>query len=187
MNPPDDLIELGKITGPYGLRGWVAVVPESNDPQVLKKVKKWWISRLKHPEMAKPVASLQADDLVFEDYEVIESKPHSGKVVAHLQGVEDRTLAEKFKGCRVYVSRSRFPSTPADEFYWVDLIGCQVRNLEGHMLGQVTDMMDHGAHPILVVKPVAEGESVLIPFVRAIVQEVKLADRLIVADWQLDY
>ncbi len=160
MNPPDDLIELGHILGAYGLRGWVTIAPESGDPMVLKKTKKWWISRL--PELTasgaagvvvKRPQTINPNDLIFEDFEVIESKMHSGKLVAHLQGVESRDLAEKFKGRRIYVSRSRFPQAAKDEYYWVDLVGCKVVNLQGVVLGDVTQVTDHGAHAILAVKP----------------------------------
>lgn len=200
MNPPDDLIELGRIIGAYGLRGWVSIAPESGDPFVLKKTKKWWISRLpdspasgvvaKKPQLGKPKA-INPDDLIFEDFEVIESKMHSGKLVAHLQGVESRDLAEKFKGRRIYVSRSRFPQAGKDEYYWIDLVGCKVVNLQGVVLGEVTEVTDHGAHAILAVKPEqgleVEVSELLIPFVDAYVPEVRLADRCIVVDWQADY
>jgi 16S rRNA processing protein RimM len=154
MNPPDDLIELGRILGAYGLRGWVTIAPESGDPLVLKKTKKWWISRLPEvpPHVGKPKA-VNPEDLIFEDFEVIESKMHSGKLVAHLQGVESRDLAEKFKGRRIYVPRSRFPQAGKDEYYWVDLVGCRVVNLQGVTLGDVSAVTDHGAHAILAVTP----------------------------------
>ena len=209
MTPPDDLIELGRITGAYGLKGWVAIAPNSNDPTVLKKVKKWWISRLKAPAGTAPttqggamakIKQPTAADLDFDMFEVMESKLHAGKVVAHLQGIEDRNLAEQFKNGRVYVSRAKFPSLPDGEFYWIDLIGCTVVNLQDQTLGVVREMMDHGAHPILVVdvdeaataalpaETHAEApKELLIPFVDAHVTEVQMAQRRIVADWQLDY
>ena len=194
MNPPDDLIELGRILGAYGLRGWVTIAPESGDPFVLKKTKKWWISRLPEtlakPQAAKP-QTIKPEDLIFEDFEVIESKMHSGKLVAHLQGVESRDLAEKFKGRRIYVSRSRFPQAGSGEYYWIDLIGCKVVNLQGVTLGEVSEVTDHGAHAILAVTPAegieAEASELLIPFVEAYVPEVRMAERTIIVDWQADY
>jgi hypothetical protein len=61
------------------------------------------------------------------------------------------------KGTVVSISRKHFPALDDNEFYWVDLIGSAVENLQGEQLGVVSDMMDNGAHPILVVKaPVQE-------------------------------
>ncbi|HEX4856745.1 MAG TPA: ribosome maturation factor RimM [Limnobacter sp.] len=188
MNAPDDLVELGRIGEPYGLKGWLNVSPSSDDPQVLLKSKQWWISRIREEEGAavrKP-GKPAPEDLVFEPFRVLQAKPHSNRIVAHLEGIEQPELAARFKGRRVYVSRARFPATEQDEYYWVDLQGCTVVNQQGYTLGVVTEVVDHGAHPILVVKGSAE-EDMLIPFVAAYVLNVDVKGRLIQADWQEDY
>jgi 16S rRNA processing protein RimM len=51
------------------------------------------------------------------------------------------------KGTVVSISRKHFPALDDNEFYWVDLIGSAVENLQGEQLGVVSDMMDNGAHP----------------------------------------
>lgn len=187
LNKPDDLVELGKIGEPYGLKGWMNVLPSSDQPDVLLKARQWWISRIS-PDVdgvARQVRKPSALNLVFEPFKVMASKVHADRMVAHLEGIEDRDLAAKLKGCRVYVSRSRFPTLPDGEFYWVDLVGCVVRNLQGHILGEVAQVVDHGAHPILEVQ---HGDlELLIPFVQAYVSSVDLQQRLIEVDWQEDY
>ena len=55
---------------------------------------------------------------------------------------EQPELAAQFKGRRVYVSRARFPAPAEGEYYWVDLVGCQVSNLEGRVLGTVNQVVD---------------------------------------------
>jgi 16S rRNA processing protein RimM len=188
MNIPDDLVELGRIGEPYGLKGWLNVLPSSEDPQVLLKSKQWWISRVREEQgaVARKPGNPKPEDLVFEPFRVMQSKPHSSRLVAHLEGIEQPELAATFKGRRIYVSRARFPATDADEFYWVDLEGCTVVNLEGRELGTVTAVVDHGAHPILLVKGAAEQE-LLIPFVAAYVEKVDIQAKQIQADWQEDY
>ncbi|HEX4879162.1 MAG TPA: ribosome maturation factor RimM [Limnobacter sp.] len=190
---PDDLVELGRIGEPYGLKGWVNVLPSSEDPVVLLKAREWWVSRL-------PAASEGAvgrvvrprpDQLIFESFRVLQVKTHADRLVAHLEGVEHRELAATFKGSRVHVSRSRFPAPADGEYYLVDLVGCLVSNPQGDELGLVSQVVDHGAHPILVVKTPSQAEvpggECLIPFVEAHVLDVNVVARRIVADWQLDY
>ena len=188
MNVPDDLVELGRIGEPYGLKGWVNVLPSSEEPDVLLKSKQWWVSRLPVTDGAavRRVAQPKFEDLVFEPFRVLQSKPHSSRIVAHLEGIEQPELAAQFKGRRVYVSRARFPAPAEGEYYWVDLVGCSVVNLEGKTLGQVMQVVDHGAHPILVVKGAAV-EEILIPFVAAYVLNVDTQTKQIQADWQEDY
>lgn len=188
MNVPDDLVELGRIGEPYGLKGWVNVLPSSEEPDVLLKSKQWWISRLLVPEgvSVRRTSRPKLEDLVFEPFRVLQCKPHSSRIVAHLEGVEQPELAAQFKGRRVYVSRARFPAPAEGEYYWIDLVGCAVSNVEGKVLGSVAQVVDHGAHPILVVKGNAEQE-ILIPFVAAYVLNVDTQARQIQADWQEDY
>lgn len=184
MNPPDDLVELGRIAEPYGLKGWVNVFPDTETAEALQKVRSWWLSRL--PDSASAVGG--QSQAVFELFKVLHVKQHAGHLVAHLEGVEHRELAQQFKGRRVHVSRSRFPSPQEDEYYWIDLIGCSVVNLEGEVLGKVGQVIDHGAHPILVVAPQdQEKPEQLIPFVRVYVPRVDLPARIIEVDWQTDY
>ena len=132
---PDDLVLVGYVSGAYGLQGWVRIKPYSADADALLHAKTWWLDK---PD--------------FHDVEVMQSKDHSGDVVARLMGVAGRDAAEALKGASVQISRSHFPALADDEFYWVDLMGLEVVNLQGETLGLVKDMMDNGAHPILRVE-----------------------------------
>lgn len=194
---PDDLMVVGYITGAYGIAGWVRVKPYSNDAGALLNVKAWWIDK---PEL--------------HDVEMLQSKMHSGEVVARLMGVAGRDAAEALKGAAVKIARSRFPALPDGEYYWADLIGMAVVNLQGESLGRVADMMDNGAHPILRVAqdPVAAVPTVgagvpgavtaadggravaakaaperLIPFAGTFIQQVDMAGKTVTVDWGLDY
>lgn len=188
LDKPDDLIELGRVGEPYGLKGLVNILPSSDQPDVLLKVRQWWLSRIvpSADGTARKVGKPSPSDLTYEPFRILSAKPHADRLVAHLEGIEDRDLAAQLKGCRVYVSRGRFPALPEGEFYWVDLQGCAVHNLQGVDLGVVAQVIDHGAHPILVVqKP--DAPEVLIPFVAAYVSDVRVQDRLIQVDWLEDY
>jgi len=120
---------------------------------------------------------------------IVQAKEHAEGVVASAQDISDRSQAEALKGASIFVSRASFP-TPADgEYYWVDLIGLDVFNREGQHLGQVTDLLDTGAHGVLRVQDSNRPDEPerLIPFVSAYVDEVSQAQRRITVDWGLDY
>jgi 16S rRNA processing protein RimM len=111
-------------------------------------------------------------------------------VVVTADDLVDRNAAEALKGARVFVSRSAFPTPDEGEFYWVDLIGLDVRNPQGEALGRVVDLLDTGPQSVLRCEHEgADGKPAerLIPFVSAYILSVSLADKLIVADWGLDY
>lgn len=169
---------VGHITGAFGLQGWVRIRPYSSNADALLHAKTWWLDK---PDL--------------HDVEVMQAKQHGGDTVAHLMGVPGRDGAEALKGAVVWIARSRFPALSDDEFYWVDLIGLAVENLEGEALGQVTDLMDNGAHPILRIAPFAgasdtdekSAQELLIPFVDRFVKTVDQQARKITVDWGRDF
>jgi 16S rRNA processing protein RimM len=148
---------VGYVSGAYGLQGWVRIKPYSADADALLHAKTWWLGNPELPQQLRDVDMMQA-------------KNHSGDVVARLVGVADREAAEALKGAAVQISRRHFPALSESEYYWVDLIGLDVVDLQGQHLGVVNGMMDNGAHPILrVTAAPAEAEEtpreLLIPFV----------------------
>lgn len=175
---PDDLAQVGFVFGAYGVAGWVRIRPFSEDADALLSVKTWWI-----------------DKPTLHDVDVKQCKLHGGDVVAQLVGVTDRNVAEALKGAAVSIPRSRFPVLSEDEFYWTELIGLEVENLQGESLGTVTDMMSNGPQSILRIKPIASAEAApddaaqerLIPFVEAFIIKVDKAANKITVDWGLDY
>ena len=179
---PTDLIPVGHITGAYGVQGWVRIHPYSADAGALLHAKTWWLSR---------------PGSVAQDVEKLEAKRHSDDVVASLMGFVGRDAAEGLKGNVVHVQRSHFPALSTNEFYWLDLIGMAVVNVQGENLGLVVDLIDNGAHPILRVvlttaQAVEPTESIvsrefLIPFVERFVPDVDQKNKKITVDWGLDY
>jgi 16S rRNA processing protein RimM len=107
--------------------------------------------------------------------------------VAELDGVADRTAADALKGWAVHVPRTSFPTPAPGEYYWVDLIGLLVVNREGEALGTVRELLDTGAHSVLVITAGGDAPDRLVPFVDAYVDHVDLPQRRITVDWGLDY
>jgi len=175
---PSDLVVVGYVSGAYGLQGWVRIKPHSSEADALLHAKAWWLGDPEQPAQLRDVDMMQA-------------KSHSGDVVARLVGVGDREAAEALRGTVVQISRKHFPSLDDDEYYWVDLIGLEVENLQGECVGKVDSLMDNGAHPILRVRsPGVEPETqseMLIPFVDQYVKTVDRAANKIVVDWGLDF
>ena len=171
---PADAVEVGRVIGAWGIKGWFKVLPFAADPQALFSTKRWYLRPPEGPGLAPPPL-----------LRVTHAREHGGMVVAGAQEVADRQAAEALKGARVFVARSSFPTAGSDEYYWVDLIGCAVVNREGLALGSVVDLIDTGAHSVLRV---GQGEDErLIPFVAAYIDDVDLASRRITVDWGLDF
>jgi 16S rRNA processing protein RimM len=190
---PDDAVEIGRVAGAWGLKGWIKVQPFAADPQALFSSRRWFIKPPVEGAVKRPVAAVAkaANAAAFPTIlKITEAKNHGDVVVALAKEVVDRDHAEALRGARVFVARSSFPTPDADEFYWIDLIGLDVVNREGERLGTVAGLIDTGPHSVLRVAPTpgaAETDERLIPFVGAYVDDVSLADRRITVDWGLDF
>lgn len=178
---PADAVELGRVRGAWGIRGWISVQAHSASPEALFSAPRWY---LQAPEPGPGV--------VFSGCEVVtvqRVREHGRGLLAQLGGVDDRNRAESFKGARIFVARSDFPPLGEDEYYWVDLIGLEVVNREGISLGRVSELLDIGPQQTLVLRQEEGGKTVerMIPFVAAYVDAVDRDAGQIRVDWQPDY
>jgi 16S rRNA processing protein RimM len=181
----NDLIELGAISEAQGLQGQVKVRPHSSDPVTLLSSKHVWLSFLLRKSSGPDAYELPAS---LTQYKVKSAKMHSGNVVMALEGIADRDQALALKGARILVARDAFPKAESDSYYWVDLIGCQVTNLQDQVLGEVIDVTENGAHGIISIGDTATKKILqLVPFVKEVVHNVDLTKKMITLDWQSDW
>lgn len=195
---PEDLVELGRVVGAHGIKGWIKIQPFSSDSEALGATKHWWLRRPDSPLRSSQSNAAQRVNLVW-------AKPHGANWIACIKDLKDRDDAEALKGQTVLVPRSAFPKLAPDEYYWIDLIGCSVStDAEGSIehLGVVESVQDNPAHPILLVRQQtadASGRLVdcldekgkpaysLIPFVSAHVGEIDVRARTIHTHWPRDF
>lgn len=160
---------VGRISGVYGIKGWVKVYSHTQPLENILSYNPWLIRRGK-------------------EWSAIELKAgrRQGKgIVAQLSGYHDRDQALSLRGADIAILPGQLAALEDDEFYWSDLIGLRVVNHDGIDLGQVDSLLETGANDVLLVKGERQR---LIPFVRPqVVKSIDLAaDRLIV-DWPADF
>jgi 16S rRNA processing protein RimM len=166
---------MGRVLAPYGVKGWLKIRPFSEAVDGLLSHSRWLLSR--------------SEDGPWREGRLLEGKAHGSVLVAHIEGVDDRTQAEALTGLHVAIPRGELPAAEVGEFYWADLVGLEVINEQGVALGTVIEVISTGAHAVLKVVQFGvrgDGER-LIPFVDAYVKDVDLSARRIRADWQPDY
>jgi 16S rRNA processing protein RimM len=174
-NQPDPMIVMGRVAGAQGILGWVKIKTYTESVDSLADYPIWWLGDEKRPWY----------EITVETFAV-----HSKGLVAKFLGSDDRTTAEKYKGLLVAVPRSSLPQQLEDKYYWSDLIGLTVVNLDGECLGVVDNLMDTGANQVLCV---LEGLSkknrgeLLIPFIASAIQQVDLMEKVIRVDWSADW
>lgn len=166
---------MGRISAPFGIKGWVRVTPFTASANGLTNYPMWWLGGAGH----------------WREYEITHSQVQGGDVIAKLAGCDDRDAAAAMKGLPVAVPRESFPPAAKGEYYWADLIGLRVRNTEGLDFGVVAEMLETGANDVMVVQQGAvdgdKEQERLIPFIADVIKRVDIAAGVIDVEWGADY
>jgi 16S rRNA processing protein RimM len=176
-----EMLVVGKITGCFGIKGWVKIHPYTEIPESFTEFGAWQLKRRG----------------VYETVEFDAVKAQGKGLVAHIRGVDDRTLAEQYRGLEVVVPANTLPPLPTGDYYWRDLQGLQVWCQDGSekreekvLLGRVDYLIDTGANDVLVVAACAgsiDKRERLIPYLPGdVVTGVDLAAGVIEVDWFVD-
>ncbi|MCB1499983.1 MAG: ribosome maturation factor RimM [Bauldia sp.] len=166
-NPtPRERVVVARIGAAHGIKGEVRVKAYTGEPRDIAAY-----------------GPLEAAD--GRHFEVTGLRPAAGPapdmLVVRFKGIGDRNAAEALNGLELGVPRDRLPPAGEDEYYHADLIGLDAVTCYGTALGTVTGVENYGAGDLLEIAP-KRGETLLVPFTRAVVPEVDLAARRIVVD-----
>src|SRR5687767_5112752 len=127
---------MGRIVGPFGVKGWVKVKTFTEEPGALAAHERWLVATL---------AGWQ--ERVVEGFEL-----HSKCPVAKLAACDDREAAQRLQGCDVAVTRAELGEADEGSIYWVDLVGLDVVDRSGRSLGRVEGRLESGGTNALVVR-----------------------------------
>ena len=159
----DDLIQVGRVAGAFGVRGEVRITSFTAEPTALVDYK----ALLR--EDGSPALTL------------ISGRDAKGSIVARAKEIETREQAEALRGLKLYIPRAALPAPDEDEFYVTDLVGLAVVTAEGEPLGTVKAVQDFGAGDLLEITPPEGGSTWYLPFTREAVPEVRIAQGVVVA------
>ncbi len=161
---------MGRVVAPYGVFGWLKIVPDTEVFDGLLDYKTWWLGK--------------DDD--WRELAVKEAKIHNDVLVVKLQGIDDRDAAFSCKGKQIAVPRALLPKLETEEYYWSDLIGLTVKNQQGVDFGKVSDVFATGANDVVVAKN-ENGIERLIPYIAQVIVEVSLEAKTMLVDWDADF
>ena len=113
-------------------------------------------------------------------FEIAHARAVKDHLVALLKGVETRDAAEALNGVELYVARDRLPPPDEDEFFHADLIGLSATDSTGDVLGDIVAMHNFGAGDLIELRPASGGPTLLLPFSKAVVPVIDLANRRVV-------
>jgi len=160
----DDLVCVGAIVGSFGVRGEVRVKSFCAIPEDI--------------ETYSPLLSEDGQ----KSYSIALTGSVKNGFTARLGGVSAKEQADEVRGLRLYTKRDQLPSLPDDEYYYADLIGLDVLDTGGTILGQVKSVLNHGAGDLLEIHGPNLKTPVLLPFTLAAVPTVDLSSGRVIVD-----
>ncbi len=162
---------MGRITAPFGIHGWLKLRTYTEDPEALAEFPRWHVRT--------------ADGWQERGLEGFEARPNGS--FAKLRGTDDRSGAEALKGAEVAVPREALGEAGEGSYYWVDLVGLEVVDEGGEVLGRVESLFETGGTSVMVVRGSPPGRERMIPFVDTYVKAVDRGAHRITVDWKPEY
>ena len=170
MSDNERRILLGRIVGAFGIRGQIKIESWTEPRDAIFRYQPWIL------------VDASGNEREFSGARGKESGKH---LVALFPDIDDRNVVEAMRGTDIYVLRSALPPPKAGEFYWIDLEGFRVVNVEGVDFGTVSHLFSTGANDVLFVRGDRER---MVPFVEPdFVKSIDFDGGLITVDWDPDF
>ena len=170
----EDLIVLGKITSVHGVRGEVKIYSFTDPIDNLLDYNPWTLKR----------------EGEVKQVELVSGRLQGKILVAKLKGLDDREVARTYAGFDICVPRALLPDLEDGEFYWHQLEGLKVIDLQGQLLGRLDHLLETGSNDVMVVKPCPgslDDRERLLPYTEQCVQQIDLAAGEMRVDWDADF
>ncbi len=169
MSEQQHNISVGKISGVFGIKGWVKVFSFTDPRENILTYSPWL---------------LQKGDQI-KTVNVVDGQLQGKTIVAQLAGIDDRDQAASLMGWDIFITQDQLPKAAKGEYYWSELIGLQVETINSAQLGVVDSLLETGANDVIIVQ--GERERV-IPFLQGqTIIKVDLDAGKIIVDWDPDF
>jgi 16S rRNA processing protein RimM len=163
-------ILLGRFHGAFGVRGEVKLESFTDPAESILRYQPWILRDAQGRERT---------------LSGVRGRTTAKGIVATVPGIEDRDAADATKGTECWVPRSTLPPPAPGEYYWVDLEGLRVVNLDGADFGKVSHLFATGANDVLVAQGDRER---MIPFVTPdYIKSVDFDAGVVTVDWDADF
>lgn len=156
----EQLMEIGQIVNTYGIKGFLKVVPYTDDITRFEDLKSIYV------ETKNSLKTFIIEDVKYS----------KNLVLLKLNGIDDINAAEIYKNCYLKIERKDAVELPKDSYFIIDLIGITVFSDNNEELGNIVDVYSTGANDIYVVKNEL-GKQVLLPAISEVIKDVDIKNK----------
>jgi len=155
-----NLLEIGQIVNSYGIKGFLKVVPYTDDVKRYEQLKTIYIEK----------------DKKLKEMEIEEVKYHKNLVLLKLKGIDDINQTLIYKNCYIKIDRENAVKLPENSYFIVDLIDMDVYSDEEKYLGKIVDVFPTGSNDVYVVKDEI-GKQILLPAIKDVIKDVDVSSK----------
>ncbi len=154
---PENLLLIGKVVKPHGIRGWIKIKAYSESAATFSEVESIFV---------------HTTDGELKEWELVSVKPYKGDfLLMELKGVDDRNKAEELRNADIYIKKDLLQKEEG-EFFWYELIGLKVYLVSGRYLGKIEQILPTGSNDVYIVKE--KDKEYLIPAIEDVVKDVDI-------------
>ena len=161
-----ELIPIGKILKTHGLRGELKVLPLTNIDEIFENLKDVILCNPK----TKGSFPLKVEKV----------RKFNRFLLVKFEGLGSISDVERFRNFQMLIKKSDLPKLGENEYYFFQLVDCEVFYNNGEYVGKVIDVIETGSNDVLVVKKDGEKESTLIPVIKDYMEKMDLEDKKII-------
>lgn len=199
------LVTLGKVQAVFGLEGGIKIYSWTSPKDNIFNYKRWYLDFLEDREELQNTDETQSSQAQtaqthrrskytqaeLKEFILSKGKPHKNGLLAFLEGVDNVDAAQNLIGAYIKIDKSDLPVLEEGEYYWDDLIGLEVVDLDENCLGKVKDLLETGANDCLVLVPSKnsiDARKRIIPYlIPEVIKNVDLTSGVIQVDWDKDF
>lgn len=160
-----EYLEIGQIVNTYGIKGFVKVVPFTDDNKRFEMLESVYI------EYKGNLISMTIEEVSYS----------KNLVLLKFKEAPDINMVEKYKNCYLKIKRKDAVPLPEDTYFIVDLLGLEVYTMEGRMLGKVEDIFKTGSNDVYVVKD-SNGKQLLLPAIAEVIKTIDIENKKILVN-----
>ncbi|MBR6033309.1 MAG: ribosome maturation factor RimM [Clostridia bacterium] len=160
-----EYFEIGQIVNTYGIKGFVKVVPFTDDIKRFENLKTIYID-------------FKGNLILMTIDEVSYSKTN---VLLKFKEAPDINMVEKYKGCYLKIKRAEAVKLPENSYFIADLIGIEVQTEDGRVLGNVDDIFKTGSNDVYVVKDDL-GKQILLPAIKEVIKTIDIENKKMIVN-----
>lgn len=164
-----DWVVIGRFGRPQGLKGFVRVISFTETPNNILDYTPW------HVDIRG----------VWQPIKITDVESHAKFILVQIEDYSQREQVALLTNCNIAVQYHQLPALPKNDYYWRDLIGMQVTNQDGHLLGVVTEMLATGSNDVLII---TGDKRYLVPYLPGeFVVKIDAEKRMIHVHWDVDF